>query len=283
MTDLIKGIDVSIIQGNIDFKAVAATGVQFVVCRCGVGNGGIDSKYKQNIANAKAAGLKVMAYHFIYPLPPLASQPLRDPKAQAQMHVNAAGGELAACDLEWPAPQDWAKWGCTAAQIVQWTIDYLEAYEALSGIRPIVYTYPYFAKAINLPDWFGQKYKLWIASYQAGTPFIPKPWTDWVMWQDSGGTGANAQHLPNGAPVDGDKMKDLADLWPDAAPVPVPDPTPVAVDPTPAPPPDPAPQPDPAPAPVPVVPVAVATVPNPPGWAVMWQILTGLFNKLFKR
>ena len=281
MTDLIKGIDVSIIQGNIDFKAVAATGVQFVVCRCGVGNGGIDSLYKKNIANAKAAGLKVMAYHFIYPLPPLASQPLRDPKAQAQMHVNAAGGELAACDLEWPAPQDWAKWGCTAAQIVQWSIDYLEAYEALSGIRPIVYTYPYFAQAIKLPDWFGEKYKLWIASYQAGTPFIPHPWTDWVMWQDSGGTGPNAQHLPNGAPVDGDKMKDLADLWPAEAPAPEPDPAPAPVaDPVPAPA---APDPAPAPVPVPVVPVATVAAPQPPGWSVIWQLLTGLFNKFFKR
>lgn len=277
MTDLIKGIDVSTIQGKIDFQAVAATGVKFVICRCGVGNGGIDNLYKQNIANAKAAGLKVMAYHFIYPLPPLASQPLRDPKAQAQMHVNAAGGELAACDLEWPAPEDWAKWGCTAAQITKWSVDYLEAYEALSGIRPIVYTYPYFAKAINLPAWFGEKYKLWIASYQTGHPAIPAPWTDWVMWQYSGGTGPEAQHLPSGAPVDGDRMKDLADLWP--AEVVAPDPVPVA-DPAPQ---APAPPPEPAPVPVPVVPVSVAAAPNPTGWVVVVQLITGLFNKFFKR
>jgi GH25 family lysozyme M1 (1,4-beta-N-acetylmuramidase) len=283
MADLIKGIDVSTIQGKIDFRAVAATGVQFVICRCGVGNGGIDNLYRQNIANAKAAGLKVMAYHFIYPLPPLASQPLRDPKAQAQMHVNAAGGELAACDLEWPAPQDWAKWNCTAAQIVQWSIDYLEAYERLSGIRPIVYTYPYFAQAIKLPDWFGQKYKLWIASYQAGTPFIPKPWTDWVIWQNSGGTGPSAEHLPNGAPVDGDRAKDLS-LW-DAStpaepdPVPAPDPA-LPADPAPVPVPDPTP---PAPAPLPVVPVSAPPPYKPTGWLVVWQLLTGLFNKYLKK
>lgn len=279
MTDLIKGIDVSIIQGIIDFNAVAATGVKFVVCRCGVGNGGIDSRYKQNIANAKAAGLKVMAYHFVYPLPPLASQPLRDPRAQAQMHVNAAGGELAACDLEWPPPEQWAKWGCTAAQITQWAVTYLEAYEQLSGIRPIVYTYPYFAKAINLPAWFGEKYKLWIASYQTGAPAVPHPWTDWVMWQYSGGTGPEAQHLPNGAPVDGDRVKDLS-LWDVAQPEPTPDPIP-APDPVmpPAPPPDPVPQPPPPVVPVPPPPPA----PNPPGWLVFWQLISGVFNKLFKR
>jgi lysozyme len=279
MADLIKGYDISVIQGIVDFKKVAESGIKFVVCRCGVGNGGIDKLYKQNIANAKAAGLKVMAYHFVYPLPPLASQPLRDPRAQAQMHVNAAGGELAACDLEWPPPEEWAKWGCSAAQIVQWGIAYLEAYEQLSGIRPIVYTYPYFAKAVNLPDWFGQKYKLWIASYQTGKPFIPKSWTDWVMWQYSGGTGPEAQYLPGGVPVDGDRMKDLADIWPEAAPIP--DPVPVPQPDPPAPPPVPVPEP---PVPVPVVPVPnPPPAPNPPGWLVFWQLISGLFNKLFKR
>jgi GH25 family lysozyme M1 (1,4-beta-N-acetylmuramidase) len=280
MADLIKGIDISIIQGNVDFKTVAASGVQFVICRCGVGNGGIDTRYKQNIASAKAAGLKVMAYHFVYPLPPLASQPLRDPKAQAQMHVNAAGGELAACDLEWPPPEQWAKWGCTAGQITQWTIEYLEAYEHLSGIRPVVYTYPYFCKAINLPVSFGQKYKLWIASYQSGSPAVPHPWTDWVLWQDSGGS----QKLPNGVPVDTDKAKDLS-LWdppvvvqPD--PVPVPDPVqPPVPDPVFVPPPDLTPPPLP-----PVVPVPVAPPPAGPNiFVVLWQIVVGLFNKLLKK
>jgi lysozyme len=278
MTNLIKGIDISTIQGNVDFKALANSGIQFVICRCGIGNGGIDKLYKQNIANAKAAGLKVMAYHFIYPLPPLASQPLRDPKAQAQMHVNAAGGELAACDLEWPAPQDWAKWGCTAAQITQWSIAYLEAYEQLSGIRPIVYTYPYFAQAIKLPQSFGQKYKLWIASYSA-TPVVPSPWTDWVIWQDTGGTGPNAQHLPNGAPVDTDKARDLS-LWDTVAPVEAP---PVEAPPAPTPEPTPTPDPVPPPAPLPVVPVQTAPQAKPTGILLIWQLLTGLYNKFLKK
>ena len=276
MADLIKGIDISTIQGTVDFAAVAATGVQFVICRCGVGNGGKDAKYDQNVANATAAGLKVAAYHFIYPLPPQTGQPLRDPVKQAQLHVGWAGSAVPVicCDLEWPAPQDWAKWGCSAAQIVQWTVAYLEAYEAATGIRPIVYTYPYFAAAIKLPVDFGQKYKLWIASYQSGSPAIPAPWTDWVIWQDSGGTGPNAQHLPNGAPVDGDKMKDLSDAWADPVPAaPPPDPTPA---------PDPAPAPvvpDPAPVPVPVVVAAPVPVPALNIFEIIANFLSGLFKK----
>ncbi len=183
---LIKGIDISVVQQKVDFKAVADSGVKFVICRCGVGNNGTDTLYKQNIANAKAAGLKVMAYHFVFPLPTTPENPTRDPKVQAKLHADAAGGELVACDLEWPPTNEWKKWGCTAPQIVQWSIEYLEEYERLTGIRPIVYTYPSFAKSISLPEWFAQKYKLWIASY-TNTPNVPKPWTDWVLWQDSGG------------------------------------------------------------------------------------------------
>ncbi len=278
MADLIKGVDISIIQGNVDFQALAASGVQFVICRCGVGNSSKDKLYDTNIAKAKAAGLKVMAYNFVYPLPPLLSQPLRDPKKQAALHVQWANGELAACDLEWPTPDQWAKWGCSAEQIVQWTIDYLEEYERLSGIRPIVYTYPNFAQNIKLPASFGQKYQLWIASYTP-TPHVPAPWTDWVLWQDSGGT----QKLSNGVPVDTDKAKDLS-LWGTTVTPPAPDPTP-APPPDPVPTPDPVPPPpppDPTPQPPPPPPAPVATS-NPNIFMLIWQILIGLYNKFLKK
>jgi lysozyme len=223
MSNYIKGIDISTVQGNVDFAAVAATGVQFVICRCGVGNSGTDNLYTHNIAAAKAAGLKVMAYHFIYPLPVTPSQPTHDPKVQAQMHFKSAQGELACIDCEWPAPQDFAKWGCSPSQLNQWMVTYLEEYTALGGgVKPCVYTYPYWAAAIHLDPQLAQ-YPLWIASYEQ-SPSIPAPWTDWAMWQYSGGTGLNAQHIPNGAPVDGDYAKDLS-LWGTttaAVPVPMP-------------------------------------------------------------
>lgn len=267
MTELIKGIDISVIQGTVDFAAVAATGVQFVICRCGVGNGGKDSMYDKNVAAAQAAGLKVAAYHFVYPLPPLASQPTRDPKVQAQMHVNDAGAvPVICCDLEWPTPQDWSKWGCTAAQIVEWTLEYLQAYESLSGIRPIVYTYPSFASSIKLPDSFAQTYKLWIASYTA-SPAVPKPWTDWVMWQNSGGT----QKLPNGVPVDTDFAKDLS-LW-DVQPDPVAAPT---VDLTPAAAPAP-------PLPAPMPPVATPAPPATSTFTSIWNTISSFVGNLTKR
>lgn len=257
---MINGVDISVIQGKVDFVALAASGIQFVIIRCGVGNGGIDSLYASNVAAAKAAGLKVMAYHFVYPLPPLASQPLRDPVKQAQYHFKAAQGELAACDYEWPTPDQWAKWGCTASQMNQWCLAYLQEYERLSGQKMAVYTYPYFAQSLNLPADFAQ-YPLWIASYETN-PTIPHPWTDWVLWQTTGGGG----HLPvSDAAVDTDVAKDLS-LW-DAVPVPAP----IVI---------PAHQPDPTPVPLPPPPpvVAPAPLPVPPVVSNNMGILVSIWN-----
>ncbi|HEY5268262.1 MAG TPA: glycoside hydrolase family 25 protein [Candidatus Saccharimonadales bacterium] len=264
---MIKGIDISSMQGTINWESVAASGVEFCIIRCGVGNNGIDSMYTTNIAGAQSVGIKVMAYHFVFPLPTTAAEPTRDPKIQAQMHATAANGVLAACDLEWPVQGDWAKWGCSAPQIVEWVTEYLQAYERITGIKPIVYTFPNFAQCINLPASFAATYQLWIASYE-NSPYIPSPWNDYVLWQNSG-----SGKLPNGVTVDTDFAKDLS-LWGPAtivaAPVPV-----LVSDPTPAP------ASAPAPAPAPVI---VSPVPGSSSSIIdtIGSFLTSLFNKLGK-
>jgi hypothetical protein len=209
MSNYIKGVDISTVQQTVDFAWLKQHDIKFVVVRCAVGNDGTDAKYASNIAAAKAAGLKVMAYHFLYPLPSDAAHPTRDPKIQAQTHFKAANGELAAIDLEWPSYQDWGKWGCSAAQINQWALDYMAEYERLDGRKPLLYTYPSFAKLVKFSAKMAE-YPLWIASYTS-SPTIPSPWTDWVMWQNAGG---DALKLPNGIPVDTNVCKDLS-LWGD--------------------------------------------------------------------
>jgi len=271
MSDLIKGLDASVIQGTIDWNSVFAAGYQFCVIRCGVGNSSKDVNYTKNIAGAKAAGLKVMAYNFAYPLVTIPSQPTRAPEVQAKMHADWTAGELAALDLEWPAVQDWSKWSSSASQIVEWTITYLETYESLTGIRPIVYSYPNFLDNIKLPASFADKYKLWIASYTT-TPVIPKPFSSWAMWQSSGGS----HKLPNGVAVDIDYIPDFS-LWDNpsvAIPLPAPITIPAPVDPTPAPDPVVA-SPVPAPAPTPVI-TAPTSAPS------FWQTLITTLANLFK-
>jgi len=199
-------------------------------------------------------------YHFIYPLPANPSQPLRDPIKQANYHWNAAGGEIAFIDCEWPAPQDFVKWGVTGATINQWMITYFQEYTRLDGGRkPGLYTYPYFAAAIKFDASFVQ-YPLWIASYEPA-PVIPAPFTNYKIWQNTGGT----QKLYNGTPCDTNIALDLS-LWdtPEVAPPPDPPPPPPI--------PDPPPQ-DPV-----VVPVAPAPVAPPVSSNIFSSIVSAISN-----
>ena len=63
-----KGIDVSTWQDNIDFKKVKAAGYDFVIIRAGFGKGikQKDDMFESHYKAAKAAGLKIGAYHYSY-------------------------------------------------------------------------------------------------------------------------------------------------------------------------------------------------------------------------
>lgn len=63
------GIDISSWQGNINWAAVKASGIDFAIIRCGYrgfGSGAIleDAYFKQNVTNATANGVKVGVYFY---------------------------------------------------------------------------------------------------------------------------------------------------------------------------------------------------------------------------
>lgn len=62
----IKGIDVSVWQGNIDFGKVKVSGINFVIIRAGYGDGNKDKWFDENYRKAKAAGLHIGAYWYSY-------------------------------------------------------------------------------------------------------------------------------------------------------------------------------------------------------------------------
>lgn len=64
----VKGIDVSQWQGEIDWKKVKASGVEFAIIRAGYGNdiSQKDPMFDTNMKNAQAAGIKCGAYWYSY-------------------------------------------------------------------------------------------------------------------------------------------------------------------------------------------------------------------------
>lgn len=63
---MVKIIDVSYHNGNIDFGKVKVDGIDGVIIRAGYGNSTVDKKFVQNITRASAAGLNIGIYWFSY-------------------------------------------------------------------------------------------------------------------------------------------------------------------------------------------------------------------------
>ena len=63
-----KGIDVSVHNGNIDWQKVKNAGIDFAILRAGYGRlaSQKDERFEQNYAGAKAAGIPVGAYWYSY-------------------------------------------------------------------------------------------------------------------------------------------------------------------------------------------------------------------------
>ena len=64
---MIRGIDISHWQGDINFKKVKADDVNFCIIKAGGSDFGLykDKKFESNYAAAKEAGLNVGAYYFV--------------------------------------------------------------------------------------------------------------------------------------------------------------------------------------------------------------------------
>ncbi len=60
----VRGIDVSVWQGDIDFAKTKAAGIDFIIIRAGYGAGHKDKWFEANYKKAKQAGLHVGAYWY---------------------------------------------------------------------------------------------------------------------------------------------------------------------------------------------------------------------------
>lgn len=71
-TETMKGIDVSVHNGTIDWQKVKADGIQFAILRAGYGKlaSQKDKQFENNYSGAKAAGIPVGAYWYSYATTP---------------------------------------------------------------------------------------------------------------------------------------------------------------------------------------------------------------------
>jgi lysozyme len=169
-----KGIDVSNLQGRIDWKKVRRAGYRFAYVKAGEGDWR-DPDFLANVRGAVAAGLKVGGYQFLRP------KPGRTGAREAgyfmdRLHAAGLGkGDLRpvldveATALDRPGTHAYVK-------------SFVAAMHA-SGYRPMIYTGTWFWGPKVGDDDFGLP--LWIAAYQSHEPALPKPWREYAVWQHS--------------------------------------------------------------------------------------------------
>ena len=65
---MIKGIDISTFQENVDYRKLKEEGIEFAIIRCGYGKDASqkDEMFETHYAGLKEAGIKVGCYHYSY-------------------------------------------------------------------------------------------------------------------------------------------------------------------------------------------------------------------------
>jgi lysozyme len=165
----VSGIDVSHYQGEVDWPAVAASGVRFAFIKATDGVDDVDPRFAQNWAGAKIAGMIRGAYHFF--------RPRLDAQQQAAHFLRV----VAMDDLALPPALDVEVTDGLAPPALQAGIKtWLEAVRAAFGCTPIVYTDPSFWRRNVAADF--SAYHLWLACY-AAEPEVPATWHAWTFWQ----------------------------------------------------------------------------------------------------
>ncbi|MGL5615176.1 MAG: GH25 family lysozyme [Sarcina sp.] len=170
---MIKGIDVSGWQGNIDFSKVKNSGIEIVYVKATEGTKFVDSKFEQNYKNAKASGLKIGVYHFL--------RPNQDIDAQANFLYSKIKDKSFDCKI---AIDIEVNPGYSKNSISTMVDNFAKKIMALTGLDVVIYTYlSFIEESLNSTL---DKYPLWIAQYGVFSPKRNSVWgNEYVGWQYS--------------------------------------------------------------------------------------------------
>lgn len=193
VNDLVHGIDVSFWQGDIDWTAVADSGIRFAIIKCagrGYGGGSLyeDPKFKQNIQGALANGIQVGIYFF--------SQAITEEEAieEASMTINM----IRSYQITYPVAIDFESGDGyrqnnisvdERTRICQVFCDKISEY----GYQPMIYSCRNDLRDnVNIGA-LSANYKIWMAQYfnkyyrdgydyEYGDP-LPSPSWNYQIWQ----------------------------------------------------------------------------------------------------
>ena len=180
--EAIAGVDVSEFQGDIDWKQVKVSGMDFAMIRVGLrgygtaGNMVMDKNFEKNITGALEAGLKVGVYFFSQAIN------VEEAREEAQFVLDAIAGY----DIDYPVVFDWERItngqnartdGLSGEAVTLCARTFCDTVAA-AGYTPAVYfnqTLGYLSLELEQLA----EYPFWLASYSAQPNF----YYHFDMWQ----------------------------------------------------------------------------------------------------
>lgn len=223
---MLKVIDVSAVQGNIDWKEVAADGIVGAYLKCTEGLAGADPTLRYNFTEARKYGIAVGAYHFAKPGTNGKMTMEEDARAEANRLYSMSDG-LGTQRGELPPMFDFETMdGMDVAYCAAWGRVWIEEAEQLWQLDPLMYggipmvpvfqlmptvsrlrlcvpAYPQYVIGHAGPAerYPGRAiYSKALTWEQAMTKQPPRiaPWsaTGWTLWQFSGGMDNPSQLMP---------------------------------------------------------------------------------------
>lgn len=175
----VHGIDAAHWQGAIDWPVARAAGVSFAYLKATEGGDVADPAFAGYWRAARAAGLRVGAYHFFYFCRPAEVQ-----AAWFIRTVPKTPGMLPpVLDLEWNPRSPTCRLRPDGAAVRAEAERFLDRVEQHYGQRPLVYTTPEFYAQNDLGRL--PRVQFWLRSV-AAPPDEVYPGQPWIFWQYTG-------------------------------------------------------------------------------------------------
>lgn len=171
---MLKGIDISAYQGDVDFNKVKESGVSFVYAKATEGLHEVDADFAIYHDACKHVGIPFGAYHFLHFN--------TDPVAQAQHFLQTTdsnhGDLLPMVDIE-------VTDGAHRDQLItNISLFMREVEKTLGGKKMLLYTYyGFWSDQMQGTDAFAG-HPLWIAEYNNDAdPALPAGFKNFTLWQ----------------------------------------------------------------------------------------------------
>lgn len=174
---MVKGVDLSAYQGEVDWKVLSEQGIDFAYIKATEGKDFVDEQFKKNWDASHKTELKVGAYHFL--------SFDSSGKDQAKNFIN----NVPASDKNLPPVVDMELYGAYLTtpmekeKVKVILDDFLKEIENNYKVKPIIYTNQNVYNLYIGTDY--KDYKIWIVDLDNNTPKTLPNGNEYKFWQYS--------------------------------------------------------------------------------------------------